>query len=166
MTVRSHWPVLLSMLLLAGCGGSPDDQGDLAQGNEAQAIKPGPMLGGIDLSKPLRLRASDGKGWTLDLAPGRILYRPAGRPPVPFYPVSPRLGVGEARYPTQTPDGETVAIVLRPEACGKGDAAAPLTATLTIGARSYAGCASPLPIEQIRYDLYNEAMSDAENAGG
>lgn len=156
MSVRGSVLALLPLALLAGCGGEPPKEDGNAQ---EPAIRTGPMLGTIDLSKPLRLEDREGSGWSMDLAPGRILYRPKDATPIPFYPVSPRMAGDQASYPTQTPDGEKVVITLRPERCGEGDRASPLSATLTIGARSYAGCASPLPIEQIRYDLYNEAMS-------
>lgn len=154
--------ILMPLALLGGCGGSAVENAGDDPANAAVAR--GPMLGSVDLSAPLQLRPVTGKGWTLDLAPGRILYRPASGGSVPFYPVSPQLKDGQAVFPTQTPEGAPVTITLRPARCGEG---APLAAEVQIGEQRLQGCAQPQTIEQVHRDMYNEALAlpyDAENA--
>lgn len=152
--------VLVPLALLGGCGGTAVDNN--ADDPANAAVARGPMLGGVDLSAPLQLRPAAGAGWTLDLAPGRILYRPAAGVPVPFYPVSPQLKDGAAIFPTQTPEGTAVTITLRPARCGGG---APLSAEIRIGEQRLQGCAQPQTIEQVHRDMYNEALALPYDAG-
>lgn len=146
--------ILLPLAMLGACGGSPVE--NAADDPANAAVARGPMLGSVDLSAPLQAHPRTGKGWTLDLAPGRILYRPASGAPMPFYPVSPQLKDGQAVFPTQTPDGAPVTITLRPETCGDG---APLAAEIQIGGQRLQGCAQPQTIEQVHRDMYNEALA-------
>lgn len=152
---------ILSLALLAACAGEEPADNEAAMENAA--VQPGPMLGGADLSAPLQLRPLSGGGWVIDLAPGRIVFTPAGAAPVPFYPVSPRLQGNQAMYPTQTPDGAEVRITLIAGRCGPGNAA-PLRADIRIGTRTLQGCASPVPIEQVHRAMYNEALAMPYNA--
>ncbi|MHA6720863.1 hypothetical protein ACX40Y_15630 [Sphingomonas sp. RS6] len=153
-------PIIVGPMLLAACGSDPANE------NSANAVAPvpsGPMLGKVDLSAPLRLEDAAGT-WSMVLAPGRIMFQPRGADPIPFYPRTPVVDGNSARIVTETPDGDPVTIRLVVEPCGPEDARAPLTASLQIAARVYQGCAQPLPIEQIRYDMYNEAMAVPYNA--
>lgn len=152
--------ILLPLALLGACGGSASE--NAADDPANAAVARGPMLGGVDLSAPLQLHPAAGREWTLDLAPGRILYRPAAGAPVPFYPVSPQLKGSEAVFPTQTPEGAPVTITLRAERCGEG---APLAAEIRIGAQRLQGCAQPQTIEQVHRDMYNEALALPYDAG-
>lgn len=129
---------------LAGCGG-----GNEAGNNSAAPIatpKPKPMLGGVDLDKPLRASGS-GPYWEIQIAPGTIVYAdaPDTTHPTDFYPVSPRLADGRAVFETKTPDAQPVTITLTAEACTAGKQALPLTAEARIGARTLRGCAGPVP---------------------
>lgn len=156
-------PGLCSILLplaLAACSGSSVE--NAADDPANAAVARGPMLGSVDLSAPLQLHPVAGKGWTLDLAPGRILYRPASGKAVPFYPVSPQMKGGQAVFPTQTPEGAPVTITLRPERCGDG---APLTAEIQIGGQRLQGCGQLQTIEQVHRDMYNEALALPYDAG-
>ncbi len=146
--------MLMPLALLGACGGTQTE--NAADDPANAAVRRGPMLGAVDLSTPLQLRGGGATGWTLDLAPGRIFYRAAGAKPVPFYPISPQLKDGQAVYATETPEGTPVTITLRPEGCGDG---APLTATVRIGAQALQGCGYRQTIEQVRHDMYNEAMA-------
>ncbi|WP_084580358.1 hypothetical protein [Sphingomonas azotifigens] len=145
---------LVPLTLLAACGGTPTE--NQADDPANAAVARGPMLGGVDLSTPLQIRPREGRDWALDLAPGRILFQQEGAKQMPFYPVSPRMQQGAAVYPTQTPEGETVTITLRPGACAEG---AVLTAELRIGAQTLQGCAHPQSVEQVHRDMYNEALA-------
>lgn len=147
--------MLVPLALLGACGETPSE--NAADDPANAAVRRGPMLGAVDLSAPLELRGGSIKtGWTLDLAPGRILYRPAGGKPVPFYPISPQLKNGAAVYPTQTPDGAAVTITLRPGSCLGGGI---VLAEVRIGATTLEGCGFAQSIEQVHRDLYNEALS-------
>lgn len=154
----SAWFRLLPLALLAGCGGAPSNEA--ADDSANAAVARGPMLGAVDLALPLQIRPEQGAGWRIDLAPGRILYQPAGAKPVPFYPVSPRMQDGAAVYPTQTPTGEAVTITLRAGPCGS----AQLRADVSIGARRLSGCGFAQTIEEVHRAMYNEALAVPYNA--
>jgi uncharacterized membrane protein len=129
---------MVPILALGGCGGSAPVENIAANIQNEAAPDPGPMLGGVRLNAPIR---AAGTNWSVDLAPGTILYTaPGSDAAIDLYPVSPRLEPGRATFPTQTPEGERVAIVLREQPCGT----APLTAEATVGARVLRGCAGPL----------------------
>ncbi len=142
--------VAAAMLALGGCGSGADEA---AEANRAapQPVPP-PMLGGVDLNKPVRAAGTE-PFWTIDIAPGSIVYTDfsSGQgEPTDFYPVSPKLAAGSATFPTQTPAGDPVTITLRAEPCrdaGEKGAAQPLTAEIKIGPRGFAGCAGPAPAE-------------------
>lgn len=128
-------------LALAGCGG-----GEEAANNSIAPTPtptPGPMLGGLDLNKPLRASGT-GPYWVVDIAPGTITYADApDAAPVDFYPVSPRLAGDTASFETQTPHAEPVTITLTAKACTAGKEQLPLTAEARIGTRVLNGCAGP-----------------------
>lgn len=140
--------ILLGAVLipLGGCG---SDAGENAAANivEARPVPP-PMLGGVNLNEAIRATGTAPR-WTIDVAPGAILYTGpvVGQgTPTDFYPVTPKLSAGVATFPTQTPSGEPVVITLRAEPCGNAAAATlPLRADVTIGGRSFGGCAGPAP---------------------
>lgn len=125
------------VLLLAGCG-SAEDESENAAANEVVELPHGPMLGAVDLSRPVDLQGAGGS-WRMAIAPGRITFADApGRAPVDFYPVSPRAERTRASYSTKTPDGDPVTITLVAAACGADRL--PLTAEVRIGGRTFAGC--------------------------
>lgn len=130
---------------LSGCGGgTPGNEAANVQNVVTPAARPGPSLAGIDLDAPIR---AGGAGWTIDLAPGSILYAaPGARGAIDLYPVSPRLDGDRATFPTETPGGERVTVVLIARPCGDTH---PLTAEATIGTRTLRGCAAPKPAEPL-----------------
>lgn len=128
-------------LALAGCGGGEEVANNSAAPSPTPT--PGPMLGGVDLDKPIRVSGA-GPRWAIYLAPGAITYTETPRAtPVDFYPASPKLAGDAARFATQTPQGAPVAITLTAKACAASDSQLPLTAEVRIGSRVLKGCAGP-----------------------
>lgn len=150
-----HWLIAALALTLVGCGGEE------VVNNGAAATPtptPGPMLGGLDLDKPIRASGT-GPYWAIYLAPGAITYTDAPNgAPVDFYPTSPSLAGGVARFATRTPQGEPVTIRLTATACRAGDAQLPLTAEARIGSRVLKGCAGP---EAYEWAERNKAQFEA-----
>jgi len=144
------------LLALAGCGPASDEPGNVAE-NRAVELPRGPMLGEVDLSRPISA-AGTAPYWEMGIAPGRITHRTGADAPVDFYPVSPRVADGRAVYSTRTPEGEKVTVTLVLEPCGTADATLPLTAQVRIGARAFDGCAGPGP--------GGEPQTEAANAAG
>lgn len=149
--MRAIWTMGM-LLALGGCGGGAEPVNEAANVQNVAAPAPGPTLGGVELEAPIRA-AGAAPVWTLDLAPGSILFTDplanAGKP-ADFYPVSPQLEGDQAIFPTQTPAGERVTIVLTATRCrttGQADDGQPLTAEVTIGARVLRGCAGPVAPE-------------------
>jgi uncharacterized membrane protein len=131
------------LLALAGCGGE-----EPGNNSTAPAIKPvpKPMLGKVDLNKPVRASGT-GPYWAIHIAPGTIAYSdtPEMTDLTDFYPVSPKLADGRAVFETKTPEAEAVTIILTAQACTAGKQALPLTAEVRIGGRTLRGCAGPAP---------------------
>ncbi|WP_158298791.1 hypothetical protein [Sphingomonas psychrotolerans] len=129
-------------LALAACGG-----GDEVVNNSvtpAPTPTPGPMLGGVDLSKPVRATGT-GVPWSMDIAPGTIAFLAAPKAArADFYPVSPKLAEGRAVFETQTPEAEPVTITMTGEACTAGKRRLPLAVAARIGTRTLQGCAGPI----------------------
>lgn len=144
--MEKSMPRLLTMglaLALAGCGGGEDAANNSAVATPTPSPTPGPMLGGVDLEKPIRASGT-APFWSIYLAPGTIAYTDAPKAaPVDFYPASPRLVGDSVRFATQTPDAEPVTITLTAKACAAGKAQLPLTAEVRIGSRVSKGCAGP-----------------------
>ena len=136
--------LLLTMglaLALAGCGAGEE----AANNSDAPTPTPtpGPMLGGVDLDKPIRATGST-PYWAIYIAPGTITYADApAASPRDFYPISPKLAGDTARFETQTPEGEPVTITLTAKACAAGKESLPLNAEVRIGGRTLKGCAGP-----------------------
>lgn len=133
-------PGLAVALMLAGCGAPEPPEANVAENAAAKVLVPaGPMLGAVDLSKPLEVTGT-GASWRMTVAPGRILFRDTPQAePIDFYPVTPQVAGDRATYPTQTPEGEQVTITLDLAPCGAAQQR--LTAEVRIGARRLAGCA-------------------------
>lgn len=146
----------VSMLALAGCTASEpanSAQNGTAANASAPAFKPWPKLGGVDLGEPIRAAGTE-PYWTLDLAPGDMLFTdhsvdsPA---PVPFFAVMPKVEGAKAVYATKNEDGAAVVLTLTLEKCldvGEEKNSQPLTATLRIGGRTLMGCAGPKPEDE------------------
>jgi uncharacterized membrane protein len=128
-------------LALAGCGGGEEVANNSAAPTPTPT--PGPMLGGLDLNKPLRA-AGTGPDWVIHIAPGTITFADkADAAPMDLYPVSPKLAGDTASFETQTPHAEPVTIKLTDKACAAGKEQLPLTAEARIGGRVLKGCAGP-----------------------
>lgn len=130
-------------LALAGCGGGEEVANNSAAPTPTPTPTPGPMLGGLDLNKPLRA-AGTGPDWVIHIAPGTITFADkADAAPMDLYPVSPKLAGDIASFETQTPHAEPVTITLTDKACAAGKEQLPLTAEARIGGRVLKGCAGP-----------------------
>jgi uncharacterized membrane protein len=130
-------------LALTACGGGEEVVNNSAAATPSPTPTPGPMLGGVDLNKPIRA-AGAGPYWAIYIAPGTITHADApAAAPVDFYPASPKLAGDAARIETQTPKGEPVKITLSAKACAVGKETMPLTAEARIGERVLTGCARP-----------------------
>ncbi|KRC82647.1 hypothetical protein [Sphingomonas sp. Root241] len=128
-------------LALAGCGGGEEVANNSAAPTPTPT--PGPMLGGVDLDKPIRATGS-APYWAIYIAPGTIAFADApAASPTDFYPISPKLEGDTARFETQTPDAEAVTITLIAKACTAGKETLPLGAEVRIGSRTLKGCAGP-----------------------
>ena len=128
-------------LALAGCGGGEEVANNSA--GPTPTPTPGPMLGGVDLDKPIRATGS-APYWAIYIAPGTIAFADAPAvSPTDFYPISPKLAGDTARFETQTPEAEPVTITLIARACTAGKETLPLDAEVRIGSRTLRGCAGP-----------------------
>lgn len=155
-----HWVIAGLALALAGCG----DGEEVANTSPAPTPSPtpGPMLGGVDLNKPIRA-SGDAPRWTIYIAPGTIAFTEgAAASPTDFYPTSPKLAGGKALVETRTPEGETVTITLSEEACAAGKTQLPLTAEARIGPRMLKGCAGP---DAYEWAERNKAQFEAAQKG-
>ena len=131
------------LLALAGCGGAAEVTNNSVAPSPSPTPTPGPMLGGVDLDKPVRATGA-GARWAIYLAPGTITYTEVpDAAPIDFHPVSPKLANGRATFETRTPEAEPVTIQLSAGGCGAGDAQLPLIAEVRIGSRMLKGCAGP-----------------------
>ena len=141
--MKKRMRLLLTMglaLTLAACGGEETANNSAAP---TPTPTPGPMLGGIDLDKPIRATGS-APYWAIYIAPGTIAFADAPKAsPTDFYPISPKLEGDTARFETQTPKGEPVTITLAAKACAAGKEMLPLGAEVRIGNRTLKGCAGP-----------------------
>lgn len=151
-------------LALTACGG-----GDEVANNSAApkpTPTPGPMLGGVDLDKPIRASGT-APFWSIYLAPGTIAYSAAPKAtPVDFYPIAPRLAGDTASFVTQTPEGDPVTITLTSSACAAGKDQLPLTAEMRIGTRVLKGCAGPEAYEwaernKVQFEAAQKARAEA-----
>lgn len=128
-------------LALAGCGGGEEVANNSAAPTPTPT--PGPMLGGVDLDKPIRATGS-APYWAIYIAPGTIAFADApAAHPTDFYPISPKLAGDTVRFETQTPEAEPVTITLIAKACAAGKETLPLGAEVRIGNRTLKGCAGP-----------------------
>jgi uncharacterized membrane protein len=154
-----HVLLAAPLLLLCACGkDEPDDVGpNVTEKIVTPAARASIRLGSVDLSKPIRGIGTE-PYWILDIAPGDISYTDFGvadPQPAPWYPVAPVVSGRGASYKTQTAKGEPVTIALMLEPCtgtGESEHEEPLAIDLTIGSKTYHGCAGPKPAEPVETD--------------
>ena len=152
-----HALLAAPLLLLCACGGQ-EDAGNAAVNVAANASEPMPQagirLGSVDLSKPLRAVGTE-PYWIVDIAPGDISYTDFSvddPQPAPLYPVAPVVSGRGATYKTKTAKGDPVTITLTLEPCtgtGESDHDEPLAADVTIGSKTWHGCAGPKPADAV-----------------
>lgn len=135
----------LGLFLLAGCNGGDSDAANNVAEAENAVVESGPMLGGVDLYRPIHIVGDDPE-WEVELAPGTIHYSvslgdvQSGQ----LYYVTPEVTADRAVYATRATSGEDAKLTLSARACrigGEDGEEKPLTATLELGERLYTGCA-------------------------
>jgi len=127
------------LFLLAACSNEAEGT------NEAVATAaPAPVLGGVDLSRPMRLLGTE-PFWGIDLTGDEIVYsgvdRPEERAPQP----APEVQGTVATLAATTTAGTDVAITLTATECSDGmsDRTYPLTALVEVDEETLMGCAAP-----------------------
>ena len=132
-------PVLaaLAALSLAAC--SPADAPD----RPGPAPEPAPVLGGVDLAKPVRALGTE-PFWSVELTGTEMVYTTPEpleqRAPQP----NPVVQGTTATYAAETADGTALNVTLVATECSDGmsDRIYPLTAMVKIGDLALTGCAA------------------------
>ena len=127
-----------AVLTLAACSGEPESPAE-----PAPAPGPAPVLGGVDLSRPVRLLGTE-PFWGIDLTGTEVVYsgvdRPEERGPQP----RPTVQGTVATLETTTTAGTDISITLTATECSDGmsDRTYPLTALVEVGDETLMGCAA------------------------
>ena len=128
----------LAGLALTACSPEPD-----GRAGPAPAPEPAPSLGGVDLSRPVRLLGTE-PFWSIDLTGSEIVYAGADRPEQRGPQPEPTIQGTVATFETTTTAGTPIAITLTATECSDGmsDRTYPLTALVQMGEESLMGCAA------------------------
>lgn len=127
-----------AVLSLAACSGEPETATE-----PAPAPEPAPVLGGVDLSRPVRLLGTE-PFWGIDLTGTEIVYSGADRPEQRGPQPQPTIQGTVATLETTTTAGTDIAITLTATECSDGmsDRTYPLTALVKVGEETLMGCAA------------------------
>jgi uncharacterized membrane protein len=127
-----------TILSLAACSGEPETATE-----PAPAPEPAPVLGGVDLSRPVRLLGTE-PFWGIDLTGTEIVYSGADRPEQRGPQPQPTIQGTVATLGTTTTAGTDIAITLTATECSDGmsDRTYPLTALVEVGEETLMGCAA------------------------
>ncbi len=133
-------PFLLAVAVLAvaACSSEPETPTE-----PAPAPEPAPVLGGVDLSRPVRLLGTE-PFWGIDLTGTEIVYAGADRPEQRGPQPKPTVQGTVATLETTTTAGTDIAITLTATECSDGmsDRTYPLTALVQVGEETLMGCAA------------------------
>jgi len=133
-------PFLLAVAVLAvaACSSEPETPAE-----PAPAPEPAPVLGGVDLSRPVRLLGTE-PFWGIDLTGTEIVYSGADRPEQRGPQPKPSIQGTVATLETTTGAGTDIAITLTATECSDGmsDRTYPLTALVQVGEETLMGCAA------------------------
>lgn len=106
------------------------------------APAPAPSLGGVDLTKPLKLIGTE-PFWGVDIGPGALELTGVDRPEVTAPNAGPKADAASAVWEARGSDGKPLKITLTPEKCSDGmsDRTYALTAEVRHGDETLKGCA-------------------------
>jgi uncharacterized membrane protein len=127
----------LAVLVLAAC--SPAEE----PAPPPEAPEPAPVLGGVDLAKPVRALGTE-PFWSVELTGTEMVYTtpepPEQRAPQP----NPVVQGTTATWEAETADGTALSVILIATECSDGmsDRTYPLTAMVKLGDRDLTGCAA------------------------
>ena len=127
----------LAVLALAAC--SPAEE----PASPPEAPEPAPVLGGVDLAKPVRALGTE-PSWSVELTGTEMVYTtpepPEQRAPQP----NPLVQGTTATWEAETADGTALSVTLIATECSDGmsDRTYPLTAMVKLGDLELTGCAA------------------------
>ena len=126
----------LSVLALAAC--SPAE----APAPPPAAPEPAPVLGGVDLAKPVRAIGTE-PFWSVELTGTEMVYTSTEPPGQRTRQPEPVVRGTTATWAAETADGTTFKVTLIATECSDGmsDRVYPLTARFETGETELAGCA-------------------------
>ena len=128
---------VLAVLALAAC--SPAEE----PAPPPEAPQPAPVLGGVDLAKPVRALGTE-PSWSVELTGTEMVYTtpepPEQRAPQP----NPLVQGTTATWEAETADGTALSVTLIATECSDGmsDRTYPLTAMVKLGDLELTGCAA------------------------
>jgi uncharacterized membrane protein len=128
----------LAVLVLAAC--SPSEE---PVQPESPSEQPAPVLGGVDLAKPVRVLGAE-PFWSVDLTGTEMVYT-AAEPPEQRAPrPDPVVQGTTATWEAETADGTELRVTLIATECSDGmsDRTYPLTAMVKVGDQDLTGCAA------------------------
>ncbi|WP_439476373.1 COG3650 family protein [Brevundimonas sp.] len=132
-------PVFAALAVLALGACSPADE----PAPPSEAPEPAPVLGGVDLDKPVRALGTE-PFWSVELTGTEMVYT-APEPPEQRAPQPDPLVQGTtATWEAETADGTALRVTLIATECSDGmsDRTYPLTAMVKLGERELIGCAA------------------------
>lgn len=124
----------LAVLSLAAC--SPAEE-------PAPAPEPAPVLGGVDLARPVRALGTE-PFWSVELTGTEMVYTTPDSPGLRAPQPNPVVQGTTATWDAETADGVALRVTLVSTECSDGmsDRTYPLTAIVKVGDRDLTGCAA------------------------
>ena len=132
----------LPLILLAACSYEPAEPAP-----EPQPPAPPAVLGGVDLSQPVRALGNE-PFWAVEISPAALVYSGADRPEQRAANPGPSIQGTTATYAVQTEQGNALTVTLIATECSDGmsDRTYPLTARVVIGQETLNGCAESVAV--------------------
>jgi len=132
-------PVLaaLAVLVLAACSQAEEPA------PPPEAPEPAPVLGGVDLAKPVRALGTE-PFWSVELNGTEMVYTTPDQPGLRTPQPNPLVQGTTATYEAETADGTALSVTLITTECSDGmsDRTYPLTAMVKLGDLELTGCAA------------------------
>lgn len=137
-------PILfaLPLILLAACSPEPEVKRGAPEA-PAPAVPATPMVGGVDLSQPLRLLGTE-PFWGVQVTGDALVYSGVDRPEQRAANPGPTVTGTVATWDVTTDKGAQLKVMLTATECSDGmsDRTYPLTARVEIGGETLNGCAA------------------------